>query len=122
MAAAHWVIFNGKSEPVKCVVGKKAEKAQVEITKIDGYSMREVPKDRCPYCNPKPKEETGQDPEREAEPVTLHEAGPEPTKPGYCGGCGSSTFKLKFIDHVMVRVCNVCGIVINLTTMKEWGE
>lgn len=116
MAAPHWVIFKPSGQPSNCVVGKKAEKAKVDIDKTPGWSMKEITRERCPFCNPV-KSEDGQ-----AQKETLHADDPEQAKDGQCHKCRGVSFALKFVNHVLTRECNGCGAWFNLETEKPWEE
>lgn len=118
-AVPHWVVYNAKGEPVKCVnTGKAAVKAKVEMERLEGYSLKQMDKSVCPLCFPKPaQEENGQD----RETVTLPDA--KEVRPGMChNGCESRAgqFKLKFHSHVLIRICKDCGGVLDLNTSKPW--
>lgn len=111
------VIFNNGHRAVKCVSTKKAmEKALLEVGKMPGYTAREVPKGKCPVCNPPPPEE-----EEEAYTafVTMHEE--EEDRPGQCHQCKGSRhgmYRLIISNGVLVRKCKDCGAEFDCDTLK----
>lgn len=119
-AGPHWITFNSKREPVKCHKTVKAiDKAKAEVANIPGYDIQEVGRERCPFCNPKPKQEGEQTPEW----VTLHETPTAAARPGQCPECMGSRvgiYKLSILNHRMVRTCQDCGHKMDMTTLKTW--
>lgn len=99
MSSAHTVMYNAEGKAVRCVTGKKAEKAHIEVEQMAGYSIKQYPKDSCPLC--KGVEDTGAE-----------------TKTGYCHSCDWYKFKLKYINHNMIRECHSCGAQYDLTNEK----
>lgn len=121
-AGAHWVILNPKREPVKChKTAKAVEKAKDEVSKLDGYEIKEIPVTHCPFCNPKPKtQESGQAPEIVT--LSVPELGDE-VRPGQCHDCRESRagqYKLKVHNRVLLRICKDCGAVFDLEACKPW--
>lgn len=121
-ATPHWVVYNAKQEPVKCMGGAQAVvRAKAEIERLEGYSLRQMDKSVCPLCfPPKPTEETGHAPIS----VTLPGApeGPK-VRPGQCPDCLESAtgmYKLKIIQHTLVRVCKLCGGMYDIDHEKPW--
>jgi hypothetical protein len=94
------VLYNSEGKAVRCVTGKKAEKAKIDVEQMAGYSLKQYPKDSCPVCNDKPKTD-GQE-----------------TKSGYCFSCNGWRFGLKYVNHNMIRYCRDCGSIYDLTNEK----
>lgn len=114
------VIFSPKGGAVRCVSSKKAiEKAKAEVKKMPGYKTKEMSKSRCPVCFPPP-------PIEDEEAYTAHVAmveDEEKSWPGNCHECKASRhgiFRLKIIDHVLVRICKDCNAHYDLDKLKPW--
>jgi hypothetical protein len=103
-AASHQVIINSSGVAVKCYTGKKAEKAQADVERMQGYTLKSYSKDSCPCCNDG------------AEGVTYD------GKIGQCHACKHGVFTHKFVNHDMIRVCKQCGALFNLVTLKPFKE
>lgn len=110
---SHYVMYNGSGKAVKCLTGKKAEKAQADINGITGYVLKSYTKETCPFCNVKPSEAPQEAEEGEEVQTVMND-----TKTGQCRACGASRFKLKYVAHVMIRECRECGAELNLETLK----
>lgn len=117
MAAEHWIIHNARGAPVKCAVGKRAEKAKLEASNMPGYTVKQIGRDRCPFCTPK----AGQSRTEEVEEV--YEEPEVPDKPGQCHLCKSSEpgqYKLRIVNHILVRACKLCGAWYDLQNLIPW--